>query len=249
MCESTSGYDLVEKKEQCAPKRYTAQSALRGDAMRAIVEEPERLAVRRIMGRYGWTTLGEDALERRILQHYALALYEGCRQAGSLELRERAYTDLFRYLYRAAARRWPTAAEDITQQALHLVYAQIERCKHPEAFLKFALFKLWGAARELQRREARTAEPLSEALIGADEETVSAAALEAGCSEALLVAVARLEPRRRDMVLLRYIYSLADDEIAARYRMTPANVRTLRSRALAELRDDPVLRAECGDAV
>jgi RNA polymerase sigma factor (sigma-70 family) len=129
------------------------------------------------------------------------------------------------------------------------VYAQIERCKHPEAFLKFALFKLWGAARELQRREARTAEPLSEALIGADEETVSAAALEAGCSEALLVAVARLEPRRRDMVLLRYIYSLADDEIAARYRMTPANVRTLRSRALAELRDDPVLRAECGDAV
>ena len=89
-------------------------------------------------------------IEKLAKHHYTIALYQACRQSKNPERRERAYYELHRYLYRAAFNRRPELAEDAAQQALILVFEQIDRCREPGAFLAFALYKLLHAFQQIQ---------------------------------------------------------------------------------------------------
>lgn len=223
-------------------------------------------AVHALVSRYGWTLLSErelveltlaaaagarlEKLEPFVTTQYTIALCEACRQEIDLARRERAYADLFRYLYRIAFNRWPDSAEDIAQRALVLVYEQIERCENPAAFLAFAAFKLRHAAQqELRQATHELAGPgdmaedpampaLDESAVLADEQR-----------RALLDALGRLpDDRRRAVLVLRFFHELSDDEIGRRLSVTPNYVRVLRFDALRRLRVDERLRAHVDPA-
>ena len=232
------------------------------------VYEAVRERVAWLAERFGWQLLASEALaeqvlaalarespadlDRLIIARYTELLYYGCLQGGD-DLRERAYADLRRYLFRAAFNRWGERADDIAQLALLLICEQIGRCNNPRAFLSFAMFKLLHAA-----QQERAQQPAAE-LTGAPELLAGAAApadaerelLEREQVEALLAAIGRLpEPQRRAVIVQRFFGGLSDEEIGRRLQITPNHVRVLRHHGIQRLRQDPQLRryfSQAGD--
>jgi RNA polymerase sigma factor (sigma-70 family) len=222
-----------------------------------------RRVVQGLIERHDWALLHEDdlvellltsaqpdasptELNRLIRHHYTRILYEACRQTEDLGRRERAYHELFRYLFRAAYNRWPELAEDVTQQALVLVCEQIDRCRHPGAFLTFAFYKLLHAYQ--QERRARGSDWLAEEIgQGSTGEIPTAVQSRLGQGErwqVLLDAIKRLpDDRQQKAILLRCLGGLSDEEISARLGITVSNVRVLRHRGIARLREDEQLRS------
>jgi len=221
-----------------------------------------RCVVRELIEKYDWALLQEDDLVALVLDsvqpaappaelkkqarhHYTTTLYEACRQDQDPARRERGYHELFRYLYRAAYNRWPELAEDATQRAIVLVYEQIERCRHPGAFLAFALGKLRHALQ--QEQQARGSDPHSGEVIRSSTE-IRQATIQPRLGwkerlEVLVEAIQRLpDERKRKAILLKYFGGLSDEEIGAHLGITVANVRVLRHRGLARLREDKQLR-------
>ncbi len=157
---------------------------------------------------------------------------------------EQGYTELFRYLQRIAALRWPQSAPDIVQRALELTYAQIDRCQAPESFLAFARFKLLQAAKEEHGARVPPASidetRLKLQLTGPDD--VATSVLNAIAIETLLQAIGRLpDPRQRTAVVSKYFRAASDQVIARELGITPQHVAVLRNRALQRLRRDPML--------
>ena len=218
-----------------------------------------RAAARTLIARFGWSLLSEDELVDRILaaasaspdnlEHlatteYTIALYQACHAPPHSEPAERAYADLFHFLYRLAFNRWRESAEDVAQQALLLIYEQIDRCHEPRAFLSFAMFKLLHAA-----QQQRAIIPHDARLD--DLDCAYAAALPDGEPAALaheqidmlIGAISRLpDQHKRDVIVLRFFGALSDEEIGRQLRITANNVRVQRFHALRRLRDDPTLR-------
>jgi RNA polymerase sigma factor (sigma-70 family) len=216
-----------------------------------------RAAARALIAKHAWGLLSEDqlatlmlrvtpaegaapSLEKQALQQYTIALYEACRQSEHLDLREQAYTDLFRYLYNAARRQWPDFAEDATQRALEIIYRQIDRCRNPVTFLSFALFKLRDAAK--RERPASGTEPLDEPAIpevSAAQTGTLTRMLEEERLQLLVEAISRLpDQRKRQVILLRFFGGLSDEEISKRLGIKPGHVRVLRLYGLKTLRND-----------
>jgi RNA polymerase sigma factor (sigma-70 family) len=219
-----------------------------------------RQRVRMLREKYGWSLFTEDELTTQVIGtcspditiggldqfitgHYMVALYEACSQDSDLDRREQGYQELFRYLYRAAYNRWPDLAQDVTQEALLMVYIQIERCQAPAAFLTFALFKLRAAYRQSLRSQGSFS-PL-EAL----PQQVDGSALPESTtignerSGVLLDALRRLPERQRQVVCLKFFGGWSDEAIGRKLVITAGHVRVLRFRALEQLRHDPVLQA------
>jgi RNA polymerase sigma factor (sigma-70 family) len=221
--------------------------------------------IRMLIEKHGWLLLGEDDLldlllrspqspgspadlERLVKGHYIRALYEACRQTADPERCEQGYRELSRYLYRAASNRWPDMAEDITQQALLLVYQQIDRCHEPTTFLAFALNKLRGVVSQ-NRRFASPGSSWEEAQQVADPDLVASDETQQEKQEqleVLLDAIQRLPNKQQQPIILKFFEGLSDEEISKRLGLTVSNVRVLRHRALLQLREDEPLRAYFG---
>lgn len=209
------------------------------------------------------TVIEAEALTRLAVNLYCLAWYAACRGQG--RVRARAYQELAHYLYDRALHKYGDAdmAHDIAQDALVLIYEQIDECHNPGAFMAFALLKLWNAATTYFRMRRRHVEQTE--LIPADEtheaahesspdwvdrvlplpESVSvdrelAATLMTRINELVLAS-----PRAQKQylaVLYKFLHGYSDQEIAAALQTDVAGVHVLRSRGLNRLRDDPVLR-------
>jgi RNA polymerase sigma factor (sigma-70 family) len=240
------------------------EQLMTGDASQAddtVVYQTCQRVVHLLTAKYRWTLLSEekltalvidavqrghilDNLEPLVTHLYTLALYSACRKKDDLELHERGYTDLFRYLYRAACQRWPDLAEDVTQRALLLVYQQIQRCTNPAAFRSFALFKLLQAAKELRRSAGidQSLEIISPAALAESDDTLTAALVRQEGTGTLLDALKRLQDAQRHTISLKFFSGLSDDEIAEQLAITAGHVRVLRFRGLEQLRQDPHLR-------
>ncbi|MCG8351757.1 MAG: sigma-70 family RNA polymerase sigma factor [Chloroflexales bacterium] len=190
-------------------------------------------------------------LEQFIVTHYTLALYEACRQTADPDRRERGYVDLFRYLYRIAYNRWPDLAEEATQSALTLIYEQIDRCHSPTAFLRFALFKLLQAAKELRRRSYKDRVLASldqvstvEQLLPAEEQDgLDLQLLDQERRQILLDILAQLPDRLRKVIALKYFAELSDQAIGESLKITVNHVRVLRWQGIQQLRRNTYLCA------
>lgn len=229
--------------------RHATAQALRADI---------RAATHRLIARFGWALLPADELadlalaaaspppdnlDQFVTTQYTIALYQACRAAPHSEQAERAYTDLFRYLYRVAFNRWHEIAEDVAQQALLLVYEQIDRCHEPRAFLSFAMFKLLHAAQQ-QRALIPSGTRLDDpGVTQAAPPDAEPAALAHEQADMLIAAIGRLpDQHKRDVIVLRFFGELSDEEIGRQLRITANNVRVQRFHALKRLRADPALR-------
>ena len=222
--------------------------------------------VRALINLYDWSLLSENELVDRVwasidsdisgreikglcLHHYALATYSACQPGGDPARRERAYTELGRYLLRTACKMgWADCAESIAQDALVLVYEHIGECRSPGAFLIFGKFKLLQAYKSEMRQRAKEPESM-DALEDRQEITQDGATPQADLEwrekcQVLLDAIRRISnERQREALFLIYYCGWTRKRVAAHLGITPGYVRVLAKRGRDRLRQDRLLQA------
>jgi RNA polymerase sigma factor (sigma-70 family) len=244
------------------------------ESAHAAMERMCAEAVDRLLARHSWQLLDRAEFARRALAHlrggaasdaqraathaYALALHAACAGRDGVEQQNRAYAELFRYLYDIALQRYPNAHEEIAQRALAHTYITFDRCRQPGAFLAFAIQQLLDTARSLRREPpARSlAEPGGEAgvelgeLLADERQTDPSDAVIAGELQARFAQLAaeflRVHPRAArqfDALRLKFIDGLDDQTIAEQLGNSVRNVYVLRARAIEKLRAEPAWRA------
>lgn len=126
----------------------------------------------------------------------------------------------------------PERAEEIVQDAFEKTLLAWPRLREPGAFLRTAVVN--GCRSELRRRRVMRRHP-----------DPPAALAELGESDrALLEAVARLSPRRRIAVTLRFYADMTEADAAAAMGIRPGTVKSLISRGLDDLRQSEFARNE-----
>lgn len=218
-------------------------------------------AARQLIENSNWRLLPEEEFAARaarvMAEQPALSPHQACQHVYALELhdaccdsqrRERAYSELHLYLYRIALHRRPELAEDAAQQAILLIFQQIDRCVKPGAFLHFAYLKLLQAIKSLARSKEPPLEPKEpgeefeepwERLpkLWVDELPPDDARI-----DDLWECIRRVwqtRPRARDqlrVVLWTYFGDLFDEEICQLLGKFQEQVYVLRSRGLDKLR-------------
>ena len=141
---------------------------------------------------------------------------------------------LVRLAFGLTGDRW--AAEDIAQATLaraFVAWRRVRRADDPDAYLRRILVNT--SNRRFRRR--RVAEQPGDP----PETAVEGPADLVGERTALLAALRQLPPRQRAVVVLRYWEDLTDTQIGAALGCSPGTVRSQLSRALAKLRESPVL--------
>jgi len=120
------------------------------------------------------------------------------------------------------------AAEDVVQDVFIEWYRRRDQVHHPVAYLRRAVAARcisWARRRSLELRHAAGhAEPLMGNTTDADAPVVRQ-------------ALARLKPRQRAAVFLRYYLDLPEAEIAAALGCRPGTVKSLLHRSLAILKE------------
>jgi RNA polymerase sigma factor (sigma-70 family) len=244
------------------------------DSVLPTLEQMCWKAVDALLDRHEWRLLDRPEFARRALDQlrrsvardaqraatfvYSQALHTACSGAEGLERQNRAYTELFAYLYERALRRYADMGEEVSQRAIASTFANFKRCRQPGAFLAFALQQMLDAARSLRREQ----QPNERAApVGAHEQALGdqiadqrqpdpAEALIAGelhtRFEQLAQEFLRKHPRAAKQfaaLRLKYIDSLDDMTIAAQLGVPVKSVYVLRTRAMEKLRAEPAWRA------
>ncbi|HYH58587.1 MAG TPA: sigma-70 family RNA polymerase sigma factor [Thermoleophilaceae bacterium] len=140
------------------------------------------------------------------------------------------------YGYVAAMLRDRAAAEEVTAQAFERAYRRRRSFRASRGTEEAWLFGIArnAALDELRRRRRRAAmehEPVDLTAPGAEEQAEDALR-----REAVRAALARLEPRERELVALRFFGGLSHEEIGRVLGISPSNAGTRVHRALEKLR-------------
>lgn len=118
------------------------------------------------------------------------------------------------------------AAEDVAQDSFAAVFERFDGLDNPAAYLRRTVVnKVYERGRAHEREERRRRLLGAGSVVGVDGPTMD-----------LADAVARLPWRQRAVVVLRYWADLNDREIGAILGLREGSVRSLLSRATAELR-------------
>jgi RNA polymerase sigma factor (sigma-70 family) len=142
------------------------------------------------------------------------------------------------YGYVSGLLRDRSAAEDVTAQAFERAYRRRASFKPERGTHRAWLFGIArnAALDELRRRGRHaelTTEPEDVAAAGAHEEAAEAALRRTMLSAAL----AKLAPRERELIALKYFGGLANSEIAAVIGVSESNAGTKLHRAMEKLRE------------
>lgn len=141
---------------------------------------------------------------------------------------------LVRLAFGLTGDRW--LAEDIAQTALtraYVAWRRVSRADDPDAYLRRILVNTSNRRFRRHRVAEQPGDP--------PETAVEGPADLVGERAALLAALRQLPPRQRAVVVLRYWEDLTDAQIAVTLGCSPGTVRSQLSRALAKLRENPVL--------
>jgi RNA polymerase sigma factor (sigma-70 family) len=137
------------------------------------------------------------------------------------------------YAYAAGLLRDRAAAEDVTATAFERAYRKRSRFDPSRGNGRAWLFGIArNAALDELRRRGRQAELVSD--------PIDATSLDAERSEQRLVlvaALAKLDPRERELVALKFFAGLANAEIAAVLGISESNAGTKLHRVVAKLRE------------
>lgn len=118
------------------------------------------------------------------------------------------------------------AAEDIAHDAFTAVFKRFDRLENPAAYLRRAVVNgVYERSRRREREQRRLTLVSATIPISVD-----------GPSGGLIDAIASLPLKQRTVVVLRYWNDLDDQEIAQIMEVRSGTVRSLRSRATAQLR-------------
>ena len=143
-------------------------------------------AVDRLLARHRWRIVDRDELIRRACAQvvagttsdpgraavyvYSQALYAACSGAEGEERQRAAYAELYRYLFDLARWRYADVCEDAARRATEATWLNFARCRHPGAFLAFAIQHLVDAAHMCRPLAAKQTVSLDTAT-GSNDET------------------------------------------------------------------------------
>ncbi len=119
-----------------------------------------------------------------------------------------------------------SVGEDLAQEAFLGLYKHFDRVEHPQAYLRRSIV---NAATKYRRRALREAGTLTEAR----EPVQLPPEVDHGWA-----LIARLPPRQRAVLVLRFYNDLPEAEIAQLLGCRPGTVKSLCARALDRLRKD-----------
>lgn len=125
-------------------------------------------------------------------------------------------------------------AEDILQDVFMSVYEHCsefdpERCNEQAWLFIIAKRKLVSYYRKSKQEESLDA--MEDYEIPGDNSMAQATNLMA-CRQAVAIALQKLDERSRTIVIMRFFENLSSEEVAERLDLSPANVRTIQSRAM-----------------
>jgi RNA polymerase sigma factor (sigma-70 family) len=179
-----------------------------------------------------WPTQGRAEIETADWR-----LSAGDRQAAFARLVEAHHADLVRLAYLICGDR--ELAADVAQSAWQAAWAQLEKLRDPDAARAWLLAITANQARRQIRRLAlrRLLEPRSLAW----GRQVSSPRPDPDLDIDLAAALAKLDPRDRQLLALRYAIGLTGEEIGPMVRLSASGVRVrlgrLRERLRRELTD------------
>lgn len=141
------------------------------------------------------------------------------------------------YAYVASLLRDRSAAEEVTAQAFERAYRKRASYRtgrgSPEAWLfGIARHAALDELRRLKRRAPMEAEPADESAVAPEDQAEGVLR-----RETVRAALAELEPRERELVLLKYRGGLSNGEIARVLGVSESNVGTRLHRAMERLRE------------
>ena len=111
-------------------------------------------------------------------------------------------------------------AEDMTQEAFVRAYLHISRCDPDRPFLPWLLRILINLCRNAVKRRGRSVQ------VAAMDLAVGDTTAAVDDREMLWQALLRLEPRHRDVLMLRYYHDLSDVEIAEALAIPAGTVKS-----------------------
>jgi RNA polymerase sigma-70 factor, ECF subfamily len=180
----------------------------------------------------------DESPEAEELNRLVAAARDGDRQAFD-ELVRRTYVDTYTLAVRLTANE--EDARDVVQEAYLRAWKGIKRFRGDAQFSTWLYRITANAAYTLvQKRRRRRTEPLEtvdepvEAAVGAQPEAAAESAL---LLEQLSAAVAELPPKLRAIVVLKDVYGLSHEDIAAELGISIAAAKVRLHRARKKLRD------------
>jgi RNA polymerase sigma-70 factor (sigma-E family) len=127
------------------------------------------------------------------------------------------------------------SAEDVVQEAFAALYRKREALRDPKAANAYLRTSVVNRARSALRRRRTVRAHLS--LIREEHEPpADRSALRSAEQDAVRRALAALPQRQREVLTLRFVGDLSDQEIAAATGLSHGNVRSAASRGLATIR-------------
>jgi RNA polymerase sigma-70 factor (ECF subfamily) len=129
-------------------------------------------------------------------------------------------------------------AQDVAQDAFLKAYAALPRFRPGAPFRPWLLRIVANEARNRRRSAGRREHLAVRAAAGAAQHAAGAdVVVLAGAERAVLAAaLGRLSPAHREVLLLRYLLDLSEQECAAVLRCRPGTVKSRHARALEQLR-------------
>jgi RNA polymerase sigma-70 factor (sigma-E family) len=159
-----------------------------------------------------------------------------------VEFEEYAATRLPALLrYAAALTADPVLAQDVVQDVLVKVclrWERVARAERPDDYVRRMVLNEYLSWR--RRWQVRSVRSAPDAVLHAHELPLADHAAGVADRDEVRRQLARLRPRQRAMVVLRYFEDLDDATIAARLGISTSTVRSTLSRTLAFLRTGPL---------
>lgn len=145
------------------------------------------------------------------------------------------YDPLYRYIYRHL--RHEQSSEDVTAEVFRSFLEQLNLGRGPTSYLKAWLYQVAHnlVVDELRRAKYRDHVPLNEEMqipalqVGRQEENASA-------QQAINLALQSLTEKQRDVLILKFLHNLENEEIAYTLKMTVGTVKALQYRGLQAMR-------------
>ncbi|SDN00264.1 SigE family RNA polymerase sigma factor [Actinacidiphila guanduensis] len=138
----------------------------------------------------------------------------------------------------------PADAEDLLQTALtktYLAWDRIDDHRAVDGYVRRTLVNTRTSQWRKRRVDEFATDELPEPAVSGPDLTEQQAQ-----RDALLRAIARLPPRQRAMVVLRYYEDMSEVQTAETLGVSVGTVKSAVSRALGKLRDDPELEVGVG---
>lgn len=151
------------------------------------------------------------------------------------EIFDRYYIPIYRYIYHHVGH--IETAEDLAGEVFQRLLAQLQAGHGPDHYLKAWLFQVASnlVVDESRRLVYRDHLELDETLLAGDV-NVDEQAQQAMLAEHARVAIQKLTPKQRSIILLKFVEGLENAEVARVLNMPIGAVKSLQHRALDALR-------------